>query len=71
MSSFPMMQKVKRTYNVYMQRRLFGLITAKFIRDHPFSAWAKCSEQLTFLTPGYALVCACTRGLEMLVFQKI
>ena len=40
------------------------------VRNHPFSAYAKCSEKLTFLTPWYAHVRMRIRGLEMLVFSE-
>ena len=41
------------------------------VQGHPSSTCAKLSEKLTFLTPWYAPVRMCIRGLEMLVFRKV
>ena len=40
-------------------------------RVHPFSMYAKFSEKLTFLTSWYAHICVRSRGLKILVLQKI
>ena len=49
----------------------YSILFLEAVRDHSVSTYAKFSEKLTFLTPGYAHIRVRISGLEMLVFRKI
>ena len=62
-SKVPHLSSVSQSKHCGRKSKPFSCV---FIKDHPFSTYAKLSEKLTFLTPWHERI----KWKEMLAFQK-